>query len=317
MKPRSFHHMEMLVGVDNLNAQLGGVPGQKGASEPLEVGINVLVGGAPGDDWRKLRVLRDWSCDGVVLSNEVPHCYLGGGEHDSQLFNICVKGPAQVNNGIADFSEGIVESYSSRSTHYNGSKPVYNTNCQVFDSDVRHLASLYVGLVATIHPVQEEVVTWIVVKREEAGYAGVPVTIKSDQEPAMIALKQAIAVGRKVETIPIESPVRESTSNARIERAIRTWQVQFRTMRHHLESRIVEKLKKDSAIIEWLIVWVADLLSKYKVHESGRATYEMNTQHIWKGKVIGLGEKVHFQFKIPANEKDTCSTEKNGIGYFN
>ena len=155
MKPRSFHHMEMLVGVDNLNAQLGGVPGQKGASEPLEVGINVLVGGAPGDDWRKLRVLRDWSCDGVVLSNEVPHCYLGGGEHDSQLFNICVKGPAQVNNGIADFSEGIVESYSSRSTHYNGSKPVYNTNCQVFDSDVRHLASLYVGLVATIHPVHD------------------------------------------------------------------------------------------------------------------------------------------------------------------
>ena len=147
--------MEMLVGVDNLNAQLGGVPGQKGASEPLEVGLNVLVGGAPGDDWRKLAVLRDWSCDGVVLSNEVPHCYLGGGEHDSQLFNICVKGPAQVNNGIADFSAGIVESYSSRSTLLFGSKPVYNTNCQVFDSDVRHLASLYVGLVATIHPVHD------------------------------------------------------------------------------------------------------------------------------------------------------------------
>ena len=129
---------------------------------------------------------------------------------------------------------------------------------------------------------QEEVVKWIVDKIDEAGYAGMAVTIKSDQEPAMIALKQAIAVRRKAETIPIESPVRESKSNGRIERAIRTWQAQFRTMRHHLESRIAEKLKKDSAIIEWLIVWVADLLSKYKVHENGRTTYEMNTQHIWK-----------------------------------
>ena len=163
---------------------------------------------------------------------------------------------------------------------------------------------------------QEEVVKWIVDKIDEAGYAGMAVTIKSDQEPAMIALKQAIAVRRKAETIPIESPVRESKSNGRIERAIRTWQAQFRTMRHHLESRIAEKLKKDSAIIEWLIVWVADLLSKYKVHENGRTTYEMNTQHVWKGKVIGFGEKVHYQFKIPANEKDSCSTEKNGIGYF-
>ena len=84
-------------------------------------------------------------------------------------------------------------------------------------------------------------------------------------------------------------------------------------MRHHLESRIAEQLKTDTAIIEFLIVWVADLLSKCKVHENGRATYEMNTQHIWKGKVIGFGEKVHYQFKIPANEKDTCSTAKTGL----
>ena len=48
---------------------------------------------------------------------------------------------------------------------------------------------------------QEEVVKWIVDKLDEAGYAGVPITIKSDQEPAMISLKQAIAVRRKAETI--------------------------------------------------------------------------------------------------------------------
>ena len=44
---------------------------------------------------------------------------------------------------------------------------------------------------------QEQVVKWVVDKMDEAGYAGIAVTIKSDQEPAMMALKQAIAVRRK------------------------------------------------------------------------------------------------------------------------
>ena len=64
---------------------------------------------------------------------------------------------------------------------------------------------------------QEETVKWLVDKLDEAGYAGMAVTIKSDQEPAMINLKQAIAVKRKAETLLIESPVRESKSNGRIE----------------------------------------------------------------------------------------------------
>ena len=66
---------------------------------------------------------------------------------------------------------------------------------------------------------QEDVVKWVHDKLEESGYAGVPVTLKSDQEPAMMKLKQAIALRRKAETPMIESPVRATKSNGRIERA--------------------------------------------------------------------------------------------------
>ena len=118
-----------------------------------------------------------------------------------------------------------------------------------------------------------------------------PVTIKSDQEPALIKLKQAIAVRRKAETPLLESPLRESQANGRIERAIRKRQAQFRTMRHHLESSLVTQMDNGSAIVDWLIVWTADILSKYVVHENGRAAYEMATQHVVKHKVIGCAEK--------------------------
>lgn len=163
---------------------------------------------------------------------------------------------------------------------------------------------------------QQDVIKWVVDKLEECGYSGVPVTLKSDQEPAMISLKQGIAIRRKAETPMIESPVRESKSNGRIERAIRKWQAQFRTIRHHLESRLRTSLDNQCALVEWMIVWVADMLSKFKVHENGKTNYEMNTQHKCKHKIIGFGEKVYFQFKMPDTERNACSNEKSGTGYF-
>ena len=68
--------------------------------------------------------------------------------------------------------------------------------------------------------------------------------------------------------------------------------------------------------MEWLIVWTADMLSKYAVHENGRTSYEMATQHVDKHKVIGFAEKVHFQFQIQREKMNACSNERRGIGWF-
>ena len=147
-----------------------------------------------------------------------------------------------------------------------------------YDHDKKGLWTLPVGRKGA----QDEVVKWVVDKLDECGYSGVSLTLKSDQEPAMLSLKQAIAIRRKAETPMIESPVRESKSNGKIERAIRSWQAQFRTMRHHLESRLKAKIDNSSALMEWLIVWVADILSKYRVTTNGKTAYEMYTHHACK-----------------------------------
>ena len=162
----------------------------------------------------------------------------------------------------------------------------------------------------------ENVVKWLVEKSEECGYSGIKLTLKSDQEPAMLALKKAMAFRRKAETPLIESPVRESKSNGKIERAIRRWQGQFRTLRHHLEARLGCKIEMDGALVEWLIVWTADILTKYLVHANGRTSYEMYTQHKCKHQIVGFGEKVSYQFKVPASEREPLSNTKSGIGYF-
>ena len=72
-------------------------------------------------------------------------------------------------------------------------------------------------------------VKWLYDKLNFAGYSGMKITVRSDQEPSILAFQEAIALRRKAETALIESPVRESKSNGLVERAVRNWRDQYRT----------------------------------------------------------------------------------------
>ena len=100
-----------------------------------------------------------------------------------------------------------------------------------------------------------------------AGYAGTKITIRSDQEPSIKAVKRAVAIKRAAVTAMIESPVRESKSNGRIERAVRTWRDQFKTLKHYYERRSKAKMENGSALSTWLVSWSAEVLNKFKIQE--------------------------------------------------
>ena len=139
------------------------------------------------------------------------------------------------------------------------------------------------------------VVQWACEKLEEAGYSGVPVTLKSDQELAIVALKKAIAIRRRAETPLIESPVRESKSNGSVERSVRTWRAHFLTLKSHLEARLKMKLEGRHPLRQWLASWASETIIKYKIQPNGRTSYEMMTGHKCKHFVVGFAEKVAFK----------------------
>ena len=58
---------------------------------------------------------------------------------------------------------------------------------------------------------------------EALGYGGCRVSIKSDQEKAVMAVKRAVAEERSVPTAMLESPVRESQCNGKMEKAVQNW----------------------------------------------------------------------------------------------
>ena len=82
------------------------------------------------------------------------------------------------------------------------------------------------------------VVKWTVEKLDNIGYRGEAITLKSDQEPAIMALKTAVASKRAGVTNLIECPVRESQCNGAVEQAVRRLQGQLRTLKHHYETNM-------------------------------------------------------------------------------
>ena len=175
----------------------------------------------------------------------------------------------------------------------------------IYDANRKNMSTLTVDKKGS----SPAVVKWVMDRLLDAGYVGMQVTLKSDQEPAMVELKKEVGIRRAAETVMVESPVRESKSNGSVERAIRTWQGQFRTLRHQLEQRIGKKLKKGSAIMSWLVNFTSEVLSKYKVHSNGRTSYEMMVGHRCKQTVCGFAETVHFKTTTDKNRKNKMDTE--------
>ena len=129
---------------------------------------------------------------------------------------------------------------------------------------------------------------------DQSGYEGEKITMKSDQEASIVALKRAVSAARFGETVPIESPVRSSKSNGRMENAIGVWQGQLRTIKHYTETLMKRRIEIDSVLFSWLIPFCTDVVNKYRVGADGRTSYEIITGHKCKHQVIGFAEAVDF-----------------------
>ena len=141
----------------------------------------------------------------------------------------------------------------------------------------------------------EDVVSWVAQKLEAAGHSGTQITLKTDQEEAIVALKKAVATRRAAKTSMVESQVRVSKTNAKVERAVRKWREQFRKLKLELESKLGMRISQNHPMVPWMVTWAAEVTMKFEVKRSGRTGYEEITGHKVRHKVFGFGEFVHFK----------------------
>ena len=100
------------------------------------------------------------------------------------------------------------------------------------------------------------------------------ITMKSDQEPAMVAVLNEVSRHRAAagggRTVIEHSAVGDSKGNGIVERAIKSVEGQVRVARSALEARLKARLSHDHAVLTRLTEYVSLLLNRYEVGKDGR-----------------------------------------------
>ena len=118
--------------------------------------------------------------------------------------------------------------------------------------------------------------------------------MKTDQEPAIMELKDTVRRSRTEEIIPEESPVEDSRSNGYIERAIQEVQGQIRTIKSAVEGRYKEEMAPDHPAIPWMVTHAAGTLNRHQVGKDGMTAYRRLRGKDHEVKVAEFGECVLY-----------------------
>ena len=120
--------------------------------------------------------------------------------------------------------------------------------------------------------------------------SGVKVALKNDAAPELRELKKLVVAKRSCPTVPLEVPARETKANGAVERAVRTWQGQFRTLKSHFESGIDMTLPREHPILQWCAWWATSLLNRVAITSHGRTVFEYATANHMKTQLACFGQ---------------------------
>ena len=133
----------------------------------------------------------------------------------------------------------------------------------------------------------------------EIGCAYGEVVVKTDNEPALVALVEALGRERAARggggMVVEHSPVHSSRSNGVVERSVRTVQGMIRTMRSALEERWGVEVGVDHAIWSWMAEYAGWILTRCQVGRDGRTAYERMKGKPAKIQGLEFGEGVHWK----------------------
>ena len=118
--------------------------------------------------------------------------------------------------------------------------------------------------------------------------------LKSDQEPAILQLKEQVKDERTEEIIMEMSPVEDSRSNGEMEKAIQDVQGQIRTMKSSLEMRYGRSVEPSHCCLPWLVIHSASLLNRFAVGMDGCTAHRRLKGKDFKGTLCEFGECVWY-----------------------
>ena len=89
---------------------------------------------------------------------------------------------------------------------------------------------------------------------ETWGLAAADVIMKSDQQPAIVAIVDSVMRNRNsAKTTPEHSPIGESEANGDAESCVWTAESQFRTLKDHVSTKLQAHLITGHPLVPWVV----------------------------------------------------------------
>ena len=137
--------------------------------------------------------------------------------------------------------------------------------------------------------------------------------MKSDGEPAIVAVREALA-RKHGGIVSLEQPPKgEHASNGVVEEAGRTIRDMAKVLKMHLESRLGRALHMKEPIMHWLVRWAAMALSRFQVGKDHKKACQRQTGKACNEKKSTRRRKGMVQ-KGPHNRTQTCDGVQVGRG---
>jgi hypothetical protein len=113
---------------------------------------------------------------------------------------------------------------------------------------------------------------------EEVGCGQLDITVKSDQEAAIVSIVEEVGRVRSATSqgryVIEHSPVGSSSSNGIVERGIQSVEQQVRVLKSSLEDRWKIHIPARHSVVAWLAEYSAFLLNRFEVGRDGKTAYE-------------------------------------------
>ena len=117
--------------------------------------------------------------------------------------------------------------------------------------------------------------------------------LKTDGEPAMLAVQSKIQSMREGRTVLKNPPAYNPESNGVIEKGVKDVTAHTRALKLGLESRLKIVIEPEAKIVEWLLEHAAFCLSKFNVGHDGMTPHERKAGQKWRRPLVEIGEVVH------------------------
>ncbi len=283
-------------GDEQPNAANAEEPGEQEAQEPLPV---------PQPDMPTREEVRRHRLTHMPFRRWCPHC-VAGQARDRQHKRKHVD-PPTIPTGHIDFcffGDGDQEEAGEASGK--GENVRGNIPGLIFTDEITSMKF------ATVLPHRREESQWGAEKLKEfiddLGYTRI--VIKSDQEPAIIALRNSVKrLG--IEVVPENSPAGEHQANGRAERAVQTIEMMVRTLKLNLEERLGRRFSMKHPIMSWLVLHAADNYNRFALDTAGRTPYQRWKGRPYRGQVLEFASRCHFRFPF---QRGGIMRERWGVG---